>query len=238
MLDPINSCGPVWSSFAMAGMGRTPPWHHPAELAFILEEVPVDTAANRLTGPSLILAIVTAIAIGAGSAAHAAVFNYIAFLDGPSESPPVASTGIGSGEVNIDDVALTMRVRASFTGLTGNTTASHIHAPTAVAGAGNAGVATTTPTFAGFPLGVKSGVYDITLDMTLASSYNPSYVTANGGTPASARAALFAAIAAGRAYLNIHSTFAGGGEIRGFLLPFDPTPTNPTSWGRIKSLYR
>ena len=193
---------------------------------------------TRLSFPRMLLTLVFAIAMGAGSAANATVFNYIAFLDGLSESPPVASTGIGSGEVTIDDVALTMRVQATFAGLIGNTTASHIHAATAVAGAGTAGVATTTPTFAGFPLGVKSGAYDITLDMTLASSYNPSYVTAHGGTPASARADLFAAIAAGKAYLNIHSTFVASGEIRGFLLPFSPTPTNTSTWGRIKTLYR
>jgi hypothetical protein len=53
--------------------------------------------------------------------------------------------------------------------------------------------------------------------MLLSSSYNPSYVTNNGGTPASAFAALKAAIGAGRAYLNIHSTLFMGGEIRGFL---------------------
>lgn len=196
------------------------------------------TIVTRSIRARLVMAVVAAITIGAVSSAHAAVFNYIAFLDGPSESPPVASTGIGSAQVDIDDVALTMRVRASFSGLVGNSTNSHIHAATAVAGAGTAGVATTTPTFPGFPSGVTSGVYDVTFDMTLASSYNPSYVTANGGTPASARAALFAAIAAGRAYYNIHSTFAGGGEIRGFLLPFNPTPTNSTTWGQIKSLYR
>jgi hypothetical protein len=53
--------------------------------------------------------------------------------------------------------------------------------------------------------------------MLLASSYNPSFVTNNGGTPASAWAALRAGISAGKAYLNIHSTTFPGGEIRGFL---------------------
>ena len=32
------------------------------------------------------------------------------------------------------------------------------------------------------PLGVTAGSMNQTYDMTLASSYNPSYVTANGGT--------------------------------------------------------
>lgn len=196
------------------------------------------SVATRLIRARLVLAMVAAITIGTVSAAHAAVFNYIAFLDGPSESPPVISQGIGSGQVDVDDVAHTMRVRASFAGLTGNTTVSHIHGPTAVAGAGTAGVATTTPTFLGFPAGVTSGVYDITLDMTLASSYNPSFVTASGGTTALAEARLFLALAEGKAYLNIHSTFAPGGEIRGFMLPFNPTPTNGATWGRLKTLYR
>jgi hypothetical protein len=131
-----------------------------------------------------------------------------------------------------------MRVQVSFVGLTGNTTASHIHAPTVVALTGTAGVATTTPTFTGFPLGVTSGVYDHTFDLTQSSSYNPAYVTANGGTVAAANAALLAAIAAGKAYLNVHSVTFGGGEIRGFLVPLDVTPTTSSTWGRIKSLYR
>lgn len=64
----------------------------------------------------------------------------------------------------------------TFSGLLGNTTASHIHAATAVAGVGTAGVATQTPSFSGFPLGVKAGAMDTTFDMTLASSFNASYI--------------------------------------------------------------
>ncbi len=117
-----------------------------------------------------------------------------------------------------------MRVQASFSGLLGNTTASHIHAATTVPGAGTAGVATQTPSFSGFPLGVTAGSMDTTFDMTLASSYNPAYVTANGGTPASAFTALRAAIANGQAYLNIHTASFPGGEIRGFLGAAAPEP--------------
>jgi len=143
--------------------------------------------------------------------------TYYANLSGPAEVPP--NTSIGTGKAVITITGNLMRVQVSFSGLTGNTTASHIHAPTATAGTGTAGVATTTPTFTDFPLGVKAGTYDHTFDMTQASSYNPAYITANGGTPTSAFTALKTAIAAGKSYLNIHSTFAPGGEIRGFLLP-------------------
>ena len=141
---------------------------------------------------------------------------YYARLSGPNEAPPNNSTGTGNAIVTIDGTL--MRVQASFSGLTGNTTASHIHAPTTVAGTGTAGVATTTPTFTGFPLGVTAGTYDHTFDMTLASSYRAGYITANGGTPASAFTALKAAMSAGKSYFNIHSNVFPGGEIRGFLL--------------------
>ncbi len=186
----------------------------------------------------LFLTLVFAIAVGNVSTAHAAVTSYWAVLNGANESPVNASLGAGTGYADIDPVAHTMRVIVDFAGLTGTTTACHIHSATAVAGVGTVGVATTTPTFTGFPGGVTVGTYDHLFDMTLASSYNPSFVTANGGTPATAEAALFAGIAAGKAYVNIHSTFAAGGEIRGFLIPFDPTPTNTSTWGRIKTLYR
>jgi hypothetical protein len=151
------------------------------------------------------------------SASHANTISYVANLSGPAESPPNASPGTGFADVTIDTVANTMLVDVSFSGLLGTTTASHIHCCTAAPGTGTAMVATTTPTFAGFPLGVTSGSYMNTLDLTLASSYNPDFITAHGGTTASAEAFLLAGLAAGDSYLNIHSTVVPGGEIRGFL---------------------
>ncbi|MEJ0020683.1 MAG: CHRD domain-containing protein [Acetobacteraceae bacterium] len=155
------------------------------------------------------------------------MINYVAYLSGPNESPPNASPGTGFAEVVLDTTAHTMSVMATFSGLIGTTTASHIHCCTAVAGTSTAGVATTTPNFPGFPLGVTSGSYSQSFDMTSASSYNPAYVTANGGTTAGAEAALFAGIAAGKAYFNIHSSVVTGGEIRGFLEPA-PVPEPAT----------
>ena len=151
------------------------------------------------------------------SASHANIIEYSANLTGPGESPPNNSPGTGFATVTTDDVANTLSVDVSFSGLTAGTTASHIHSPTASPGIGTAIVATTTPTFLNFPLGVTSGTYSNTLDLTMTSSYNPAFVTANGGTTASAEAALLAGLAAGEAYLNIHTTAFPGGEIRGFL---------------------
>ena len=173
------------------------------------------TRLISLSGRLAALAVIAGFTCGA---AFAAQLNYSAALSGAAESPPNASPGIGSVLVTVDTTALTMRVRANFSGLTGNTTASHIHCCTAVPGTGAAGVATTTPSFVGFPLGVMSGSMDQTYDMTQAGSYNPAFVTANGGTVAGARTALFNGLAGGTAYFNIHSSTFGGGEIRGFPL--------------------
>jgi hypothetical protein len=149
----------------------------------------------------------------------AAPIIYVANLDGPSESPPNASPGTGFAEVTLDLALHTLEVNVTFTGLLGTTTAAHIHAATASPGTGTAGVATQTPTFTAFPLGVTSGTYDHTFDLTLDSTYNPSFETANGGTTAGAEAALAQALADGKAYLNIHTNTVPGGEIRGFLVP-------------------
>jgi len=153
------------------------------------------------------------------------IFDYQAVLSGPGESPANVSPGFGVADVVFNSTANTLRVTLTFSDLLGTTTASHIHAATTNAFSGTAGVATTTPTFAGFPLGVTSGSYSNTLDLTAASSYNPAYVTANGGTTATAEAALTSALAAGEAYLNIHTTLFPGGEIRGFLVPV-PEPSS------------
>lgn len=161
------------------------------------------------------------VAAGLTASASGAIEVFSAQLTGAQESPPVVTTGSGWGVFTYDDVAHTLRMEVTFSGLVGNTTAAHIHASTAlVPFTGNTGVAVHPPSLLNFPLGVTSGSYDQTFNMTLTSSYNASFITANGGTTAGAEAALLSTMRTGRAYFNIHSSFAGGGEIRGYI----PTP--------------
>jgi hypothetical protein len=156
---------------------------------------------------------------------------FTAILGGLSESPPNLSPGTGLAIVTIDDAADTMRVQVTFAGLTTSNSASHIHV---INGPGDTNtsdtigpVATTTPTFIGFPSGVTSGAFDATFNMLLTSSYRAGFLTDSGGTAALAEAALFGGIVDGRAYLNIHTVEFPGGEIRGFLQPAAvPEPTS------------
>jgi hypothetical protein len=62
-----------------------------------------------------------------------------------------------------------------------------------------------------------AGTYLQTFDLTLASSYNPAFITAHGGTVAGAQAAFIAGLFSGQTYLNIHTSQFPGGEIRGQL---------------------
>jgi hypothetical protein len=156
--------------------------------------------------------------------ASATLFQTTSTLSGANDVPPVVTPGTGTVEADYDSVAQTLHLHVIFSGLLSGTTAAHIHAP---AGPGsNAGVATTVPRFVGFPVGVTSGDYETVLDLTLASSYNPAYVTANGNTVPGAEAALAAALLNGQAYLNIHTTQNPGGEVRAFLqlTPVVPEP--------------
>ena len=131
------------------------------------------------------LALIAAVVLPVPTS-HATSFDFFATLSGPAESPPNNSPGTGTATVTINDVTHLMHVTAIFDGLVSTTMAAHIHCCTMVPLTGTAGVATTTPSFVGFPLGVTEGTFDQTYDMTLSGSYNPAFITANGGTPGSA----------------------------------------------------
>jgi hypothetical protein len=162
--------------------------------------------------------------------------TYTGSLSGPAESPPNASPGTGTATVAYDPTFHSLKVTITFSGLTGATNGAHIHC--CVAPPGNVGVATQTPAFAGFPLGVTSGSYNGLLDLTSPSSWNAPFISANGGTPAGAEAVLAAGLANGMAYLNLHTNTFAGGEIRSFLAcPPDSTSpgvTPPADDGTIR----
>jgi hypothetical protein len=162
---------------------------------------------------SLIGVLVAVLALSSVAKADQLVFT--GTLTGSQEVPPTGSPGIGSALVTLDTVTNLLTVNVSFAGLVSPTIASHIHC-CALPGV-NAMVATAVPTFPGFPLGVTTGTYLQTFDLTLASTYNPAFITAHGGTVAGAEAAFIAGLTSGQTYLNIHTSQFPTGEIRGQL---------------------
>ncbi len=157
-------------------------------------------------------------------AAHAESIEFVTKLIGSNEVPPSGSTGTGQAVVVIDTVLNTMSVGVNFSGLTSGTTASHIHCclPSSFLSGVSVMVATTTPTFPGFPLGVTAGNYAMSFNLLNPASYNPAFITSPfnpSGTVAGAQAALVSGIVSGETYLNIHTTKFPGGEIRGFVTP-------------------
>lgn len=161
-----------------------------------------------------VLALVVALA-AFSAVAKADPMTFSATLTGAAEVPPTGSPGTGTAIVTLNNQFLTVNV--VFSGLLGNTTASHIHCCGPVGT--NQMVATAVPTFPGFPLGVTAGSYLMTFDLTLASTYNPAFITAHGGTVAGAQAAFVDGLQTRQTYLNIHTNLFPGGEIRGQLEP-------------------
>jgi hypothetical protein len=155
-------------------------------------------------------------------AVNAVPMTFVGNLSGANEVPLVSTPGTGLATVILDPTAETLQVNVSFSDLTSLTTAAHIHccAPLGT----NAMVATTVPAFPGFPIvangmGVTSGDYhSMVLSLTDAGTYNPAFVTAEGGLSA-AEVALINGIENGLTYLNVHTQMNPGGEIRSQLEP-------------------
>jgi len=160
--------------------------------------------------------------------ANAAVHIFGANLSGSNEVPPNASPGSGFVKVTIDDIANTIQFNADFSGLTGMTTAAHVHC-CSLPGA-NAPVAVGPGTLPSFPLGVSSGSYDFTLNLLDAATYTAGFVTNfGGGTLQGARDTIIARMMDGETYFNIHTSVFPGGEIRGQLAAIP----EPESWAMM-----
>jgi len=110
-------------------------------------------------------------------------------LSGAQEVPPNGSPATGTGTLELNGAENLIAVRASWSGLSSNASAGHIHGP-AAPGA-NAGILFP---FAGVPAATTGSI--------------PTQVFAI--TPAQV-----AQLKAGQFYFNIHSTGLPGGEVRG-----------------------
>jgi hypothetical protein len=181
-------------------------------------------------------ALVCFVLLGSSAMSHAHTTTYIAVLLGALEVPKNGSPGTGFATVTLDLDLVTLDIDVSFSRLLGTVTAAHLHAATP---ASFSGTAIPAIPFTSFPTGVTSGAYTRTIDLTTGTSYDPSYLAANGTLVVDSLNALDLALDSGRAYVNIHTTAFPGGEIRGFLVPAsapEPTPMLLMGLGGLSSL--
>lgn len=172
-------------------------------------------------------AALLAIASGflAAPIAQGVPITYAATLD-QNEPVPTGSLGTGTVFVTIDTDQDILTINAAWSGLGSPSTVAHIHCCTAAPGTGAVGVAVGPGTLPGFPAGVTSGNYQITLDLGSAATYATAFINntvfGGSGTVQGAEDAIAAGLANGTAYFNIHTVQFGSGEIRGFLRVPEP----------------
>ena len=129
------------------------------------------------------------------SASSALTLEFEILLDGLQETPPVATPATGTGSLFLDDATGNYTISGTFQDLIGTSNNAHIHGPAAI-GAGPAGVVHGLT----FDFGVTSGSFS------------------NGAGLTTFTPAQMANLINGLYYVNIHSSFAPGGEIRGQIL--------------------
>jgi len=138
----------------------------------------------------------------ATSAPAMAQTTLTATLQGSQEVGPTASPGTGTATVALNAAETHITVNMTFSGLTGTTTASHIHGPA--------------------PRGVNAGVvYALAIPVGVTSGSIVNQVIAV--TPADVQN-----FKAGLWYINVHTSLFAGGEMRGQLDGGLPIPAMNT----------
>jgi hypothetical protein len=123
------------------------------------------------------------------ASSQAAIWKFDVFLDGLQESPPVATPGTGTALALLDDSTGMMNITGTFSDLIGTSNNAHLHGYAPV-GDPPAGVIFGLT----FDFGVTSGNFSGSGSVDVAQALD------------------------GLSYINVHSTFRPGGEIRGQLV--------------------
>jgi hypothetical protein len=115
--------------------------------------------------------------------------NYVASLTGPGEVPPVNSSGTGSATLAL--VGIDLFWDLTYTGLSANATAAHVHGPAPTTQA--AGVL--------FGIGTPTGTSGTLVGSQTLTLQELDYILD------------------GLTYVNVHTSANPGGEIRGQIVP-------------------
>lgn len=175
----------------------------------------------------LLLVLGLCAAAGAAGAPPQYDFAYYrATLSGPAEAPPNDSDAFGFLEITLDRVNASLALRLRFEDLSSPATAAHLHCCTPQALLGSAPPATLLPSLPNFS--GQEGWYTTVLNLNDAATYNPAFVSANGGSVSGARDSLLAGMDLNQAYFNVHTEDYPNGEMRGFIV-MKPVP-EPAAW--------
>ncbi len=142
---------------------------------------------------SIVLSL--ALVLGSSLVAQADIWQFNVNLSGAQEVPPNGSTATGFATAFFNDATGGLSISGTFTGLTANASAAHLH---------------------GFaPAGANASVL-ITLTATAATSG-----TVSGSGSIANVGSNFTDTLGGQTYINIHNSSFPGGEIRGQMInPF------------------
>jgi hypothetical protein len=132
-------------------------------------------------------------------------------MTGYQENPDISTMANGSFVVTLDDDARTLTYELSYSGLEGTVLQSHIHFGKRAVNGGITVFLCGTPGFAGPP-----GTPTCPQEGTVSRTVTAADILAPGtqGIEAGNYEELAAALRAGHAYANVHSTKWTGGEIR------------------------
>jgi hypothetical protein len=116
--------------------------------------------------------------------------SFHASLSGAQEVPPVAGSGTASADFKLDAASKTLTWTVTYSGLSGDAVAAHIHGPAA--------------------MGANAGVEVNLAPGGMASPLTGSAVLTD---------AQITDLSTGNTYINIHTANNKGGEIRGQITP-------------------
>ena len=168
------------------------------------------------------LPIIAATSLSLAAMPASAATFFTTTLSGANETTPNPSTATGSGTLLLATGNNSVNIALNWAGLTGPAVGAHIHCCAAQGANGPVAIDFGPPALA-------TGSLTRTYDLTLLATYTSGFVTANGGTAASAQAAFVAGLLGGGAYYNVHTRTYLGGEIRGQLAAVPETAT----WGTM-----
>ena len=160
------------------------------------------TPSRALVAPAALMAAIlvgaTAVACGSDSTTTPTPPTYVATMTGANEVPAKSVGGTGTATI-VKTSAGNYTYTITYSGMSGNLTGGHIHGP-AAAGVNAAVIVPFANATGSAPSGTLAGTFTST--NTTAISNDSLDVLMNTGN----------------AYVNLHTSANGGGEIRGQLV--------------------